>query len=124
MATRINTVPPGPASSNRVRASAAPNWTEPTATATKRSARGAKSDLARFQVCATLLGTERDGTLRFRATPGIRRRLAAIVAAEAECCAFLSLSLHEANGELLLEVSAPPDAEPVAAELARAFAGR
>ena len=71
-----------------------------------------------------LLGPGPDGTLRFRATPGTRERLEAIVAAEAECCAFLDLGLHEAGGELLLEISAPADAEPVAAELTRAFTGR
>ncbi len=71
-----------------------------------------------------LLGTASDGTLRFRATPATRARLEAIVAAEAECCAFLTLDLREADGELRLTLSAPEGAEPVAAELAGAFAGR
>jgi hypothetical protein len=72
-----------------------------------------------------LLGTGPDGSLRFRASEGIRGRLEAIVAAEAECCAFLSLDLRDAGGgELRLTISAPPEAEPVAAELASAFASR
>lgn len=71
-----------------------------------------------------LLGTAPDGTLRFRATPAIRERLEAILAAEAECCAFLTLDLREKDGELRLTLSAPEGAEPVVAELAGAFAGR
>jgi hypothetical protein len=72
---------------------------------------------------AALLGTGADGTLRFRATPDTRARLERIVAAEAECCAFLGLELDEQDGELRLAVSAPEGAEPVAAGLVSAFAG-
>jgi hypothetical protein len=60
--------------------------------------------------------------LRFR--PQARERLEAIVAAEAECCSFMTLALGEANGELLLTVEAPPGAEPVVRELVAAFSGR
>ncbi len=70
-----------------------------------------------------LLAAEPEGVLRFRATPETRRRLERIVAAEAECCAFLSLDLREADGELRLAIAAPPGAEPVAAGLVEAFAG-
>ena len=70
-----------------------------------------------------LLGTDADGTLRVRATPGTRARLERIVAAEAECCAFLRLELEERDGELHLSVAAPEGAEPVAAGLVEAFAG-
>lgn len=62
--------------------------------------------------------------LRFRDDATTRGRLRAIVAAEAECCSFLELALGEEAGELVLSISAPEDAEPVADELARAFAGR
>jgi hypothetical protein len=61
--------------------------------------------------------------LRFRSDPETRRRLEAIVAAEAKCCSFLDLSLEEQGGELVLTVSAPQDGQPVAEELAAAFAG-
>jgi hypothetical protein len=61
--------------------------------------------------------------LRFRSDPETRRRLEAIVTAEAKCCSFLDLSLAEEGGELVLSVSAPEDGEPIADELAAAFAG-
>jgi hypothetical protein len=70
-----------------------------------------------------LVAVEPDGVLRFRATPETRRRLERIIAAEAECCAFLNLDLREEHGELRLSVTAPGDAEPVAAGLVEAFAG-
>ena len=70
-----------------------------------------------------LLAWEPGGVLRFRATPDTRRRLERIVAAEAECCAFLGLELCEEQGELRLTVSAPEGAEPVASGLVEAFAG-
>jgi hypothetical protein len=69
------------------------------------------------------LAAEPGGVLRFRATPETRRRLERIIAAEAECCAFLSLELREQRGELRLTISAPEDAEPVVAGLVEAFAG-
>jgi len=59
--------------------------------------------------------------LRFRADATTRQRLEAIVAAEAECCSFLDLSLSEQAGELVLSISALRDAEEVAAGLATAF---
>ncbi len=60
--------------------------------------------------------------LRFRSDLNTRRRLESIVAAEAKCCSFLDLSLEEQGGELVLTVSAPKDGQPVADELAAAFA--
>jgi hypothetical protein len=61
--------------------------------------------------------------LRFRSDAETRRRLEAIVAAEAKCCSFLDLSLEEQGAELVLTVSAPRGGQPVADELAAAFAG-
>ena len=62
--------------------------------------------------------------LRFHLDAETRRRLEAIVAAEAQCCSFLNLSLEEQDGELLLSVSAPVnDGQPIADALAAAFAG-
>src|SRR5688500_18744435 len=149
MPTRTSTVPAGPASSKRVAASAAPNCTEPTATATRRIARGAKRPvtisgmrelplacsldapalaerLAEMRAVGreSLIAADPGGELRFRASPGVRQRIERIVAAEAECCAFLRLTLSEHDGELRLAVSAPEGAEPVAAGLVEAFAGR
>lgn len=74
----------------------------------------------------SLIERDADGgrhLLRFRSDPETRRRLETIVAAEAECCSFLELSLEEQGGELVLSVSAPEDGQSVADELAAAFAG-
>jgi MerR family transcriptional regulator, copper efflux regulator len=68
-----------------------------------------------------LIGVGADGTLRFRNDPGIRARLAAIVAAEARCCPFLDLELSASGAELRLTIRAPVEAEPVARELAATF---
>jgi hypothetical protein len=74
-----------------------------------------------------LLAAETTGgraTLRFRAGAGARKQLAAIVAAEAECCPFLDLKLREAAGVISLTVTAPAGAEPILAELVGAFDAR
>jgi hypothetical protein len=74
----------------------------------------------------SLISSEIDGDrhlLRFRSSEPARRRLEEIVAAEAECCSFLDLSLAEEEGELTLSIAAPGDGRAVADELARAFAG-
>jgi hypothetical protein len=60
--------------------------------------------------------------LRFRPDAEIRRRLQAVVAAEARCCSFLDLSLEEQKNQLVLSLSAPEDGQRVADELAAAFA--
>jgi MerR family transcriptional regulator, copper efflux regulator len=67
------------------------------------------------------IGAGPDGTLRFRNKPGIRARLAAIVAAESRCCPFLELELSATETELRLAIRAPAEAEPVARELAATF---
>jgi hypothetical protein len=61
--------------------------------------------------------------LRFRADATTRARLDAIVAAEADCCSFLDLSLVEDAGELVLTIRAPDEAQAVADDLALAFLG-
>lgn len=73
---------------------------------------------------ASLISRAREGDrhlLRFRADATTRRRLEAIVAAEAECCSFLELTLSDDAGVLVLSIGAPEDAEAVAAGLAAAF---
>jgi hypothetical protein len=75
----------------------------------------------------SLVGEERKEArrlLRFRKSESARRRLEDVIAAEAECCPFLDLSLREDDETLVLSISAPADAEAVAGELAAAFAGR
>jgi hypothetical protein len=65
----------------------------------------------------------RQTRLRFRASPGVRERLAGIVAAEAHCCAFLGMTLRDEPGLVVLTVEAPAGAEPVVAEMVAAFSG-
>jgi hypothetical protein len=59
--------------------------------------------------------------LRFRPESGTRRQLEGIIAAEAECCSFLDLSLREDEGELVMSIAAPKDAQALADGLADAF---
>jgi hypothetical protein len=61
--------------------------------------------------------------LRFHSTAVVRAQLEEIVAAEAECCSFLDLSLREKRDELVLSIAAPEDRRAVAEELAKAFSG-
>jgi hypothetical protein len=61
--------------------------------------------------------------LRFRANATTRQRLEGIVAAEAECCSSLALSLSEDDGALVLSIAAPRNAKALADGLAGAFAG-
>lgn len=74
---------------------------------------------------AALLGTTTAGrraTLRFRPRTRVRERLEAIVAAEADCCGFLDLSLSDAPGAVMLHIAAPPGAEGAVADVVAAFA--
>jgi hypothetical protein len=63
----------------------------------------------------------------FRASPAVRDALERIVAAEAECCSFLDLTITEERGageepdRLVLTVAAPPEGALVAAGFAAAF---
>ena len=88
------------------------------------SARERPARLAEIEAVGrqALLGAGADGVLRFRNDPAIRARLAAIVAAESECCPFLDLELSASDTELRLAIRAPEEAEPVARELADTFA--
>lgn len=72
----------------------------------------------------SLLERSADGSshlLRFRADEATRRRLEAIVSAEAQCCAFLDLSLEKRGDGLILSIGAPEDGQSVADGLAAAF---
>ncbi|MEA2281186.1 MAG: hypothetical protein QOK21_1793 [Solirubrobacteraceae bacterium] len=74
----------------------------------------------------SLLDARIHGTrARLRFAPGarVRERVAAIVAAESACCAFLTMQVSEARDEVVLTIEAPADAELVLAELANAFRG-
>ena len=83
-------------------------------------------EIAEVGAASLIVRSTESGTheLRFRDDPTTRRRLEQIVAAEAECCAFLDLDLAERGGELILTLAAPEGGQPVADELAAAFASR
>ena len=59
--------------------------------------------------------------LRFASAPGIAQRLARIVAAESECCAFLTMTVRDEGGALVLTVAVPEGAELVLQELVDGF---
>ena len=50
--------------------------------------------------------------VRLRDTPDIERRTHELVAAESACCAFLDFALSRDGGDLVLDISGPPDARP------------
>jgi hypothetical protein len=62
--------------------------------------------------------------LRFAAAPGVHRRVEAIVAAESQCCAFLTMRVTGEPDTIVLTIDAPEGAEPVLQELLDAFRGQ
>jgi hypothetical protein len=74
---------------------------------------------------ASLLGAEASGrraVLHFGSEPGVRARLSGIVAAESECCAFLTMRLADDSGDVTLTIDGPEGAEPIIEQLVGAFA--
>lgn len=57
--------------------------------------------------------TETGLRVRLRDTPDIEQRTRDLVTAESSCCAFLDFDLGRDGGDLVLDVSGPPDARPV-----------
>ena len=53
----------------------------------------------------------------FADTAETERELRAAIAAEARCCAFLTMDLRRRDDGLVLDVAGPRDARPVIAEL-------
>jgi len=64
---------------------------------------------------------QRRATLRFAAGAGVRERLAAVVAAEADCCAFLTMGVYDEPDVVVLTIDPPAGAEPMLHELVDAF---
>ena len=62
--------------------------------------------------------------LRFAARDGVRDRVEAIVAAEARCCAFLTMDVRDDPDRVVLNISAPADADLLLGELVDAFRGK
>jgi hypothetical protein len=59
--------------------------------------------------------------LRFQGSRKTRRQLEEIVAAEADCCSFLELSLRADGEDLLLSIAAPEHAKELGDQLANSF---
>ena len=74
-------------------------------------------DIARLAHAALRDRRRIDGGVRLTFDATARERLAALVAAEAECCPFLTLDLRAAAGGLVLDVTGPAAAAPVIEEL-------
>ncbi len=60
-------------------------------------------------------------TLRFAA--GARERVTSVVAVESACCAFLAMQVSDEPDGVVLDITAPEDAELVLHELVDAFRG-
>jgi hypothetical protein len=76
---------------------------------------------------AALVDVRTDGArteLRFAARAGVRERVAAIVAAESQCCAFLAMHVTAAPDLIVLTIQGPDGAEVVVQELVDAFSSR
>jgi hypothetical protein len=67
--------------------------------------------------------TDTTARLRFRAAGDTRRRLAAIVAAESDCCAFLQFELRDETDAVVLTITSPAEeaARLTLGELTAAF---
>jgi hypothetical protein len=65
----------------------------------------------------------RHATLRFAAGAGVRERVESFAVAESACCAFLAMQVSDEPDTVVLDVSAPEDAELVLRELVDAFRG-
>jgi hypothetical protein len=65
----------------------------------------------------------RQTVLHFRYSTKTRDELQTIVAQEADCCAFLDLSLETSDEELVLTLAAPEEARLIVDDLVRSFRG-
>jgi hypothetical protein len=75
------------------------------------------ADIRRFARDALREQRPIDGGARLTFEETVRDRLEAFVAAESECCPFLTMDLHATPGELVLEVTGPEAAAPIIAAL-------
>lgn len=90
------------------------------------------SDLSRRLAEITALGNDvlldacndgRHAELRFARGATARERVDAIVAAESQCCAFLTMRVTDTPDAVVLSIDAPAGAELVVRELVDAFRG-
>lgn len=66
--------------------------------------------------------TGRELEVRFRPGPGVREELAALAAAEPQCCAFVAWTVVLDGGQPVLRVTAPEDRPEDIVSIANAFA--
>lgn len=59
--------------------------------------------------------------MTFTDTRKMRANLESFIAAESECCSFMSFDLAPKGANLILTITAPPDGLPIVGELASAF---
>lgn len=78
--------------------------------------------LGRDGLVAAAEGADRV-VLQFRPEPEIAERVAAIVAAESECCAFLDFKIEHDDSATVLTIAAPNGGSEMLHELAGMFAG-
>lgn len=62
-----------------------------------------------------------DLLVRYQPGPGVHEELADLAAAEQTCCSFLSWSVTNNEGQLVLRVSAPAEAPDAVAPIAAMF---
>ncbi len=75
---------------------------------------------------AALIETSRAGSqaeLRFAPGATVRQRLEGIVANEARCCPFLTMTVSEKPDAITLHLAAPDGAEKAVSEITEAFGG-
>ena len=61
--------------------------------------------------------------MRFAAGAGVRERVTRVVAAESACCPFLAMQVRDDPDAIVLDITAPEDAELVLREPIGAFRG-
>lgn len=61
--------------------------------------------------------TERGARVHFPHTPDLEHRVRALAAAEKECCSFFAFDVRADGGDLMLDIEAPDEAQPLVDEL-------
>ena len=77
------------------------------------------ADLDELRHDALLNRTSIPGGKRLTFAATARERVEAAIAAEAECCPFLTMDVHVADDRLVLDVTGPEEAAPIIEALLR-----
>jgi hypothetical protein len=107
---------------------ATPDSCVPIACSLNADAAGARESEWRALLSRTLISTacaRRGARVELRALPGVRQELERLVAAERDCCPFMTLSVETADEAILvLTASTSELGAPILAQLFAAEAGR